>query len=182
MVLYTHTFYRFTTQPKEKPVVVVDYNKYMLGVDKLDQLCSYYSFLHKSVKWWRKVFFWLLEVGVVNSYVIHKEQCAKQGKQQITHLGYRRALIDSLTEPLRRVSSVNSGMRAPPSIERLQLGQHFLRKDEKRTDCVVCSDRIGGGQRHLTQYHCKTCSDDPAVCPTDCFRTYHTKKNFKSIS
>ena len=120
-----------------------------------------------------------LVAAVVNSYVIHREQCAKQGAQPITHLAYRRALIESLTEPLHRVSAVNSGMRAPPSIERLQ---HFLRKDEKRTDCVACSDRNGGGQRHLTQYHCKTCSDDPAVCPTDCFRTYHTKKNFKSIS
>ena len=35
---------------KEKPMVVADYNDYMLGVDKLDQLMSYYSFLHKSVK------------------------------------------------------------------------------------------------------------------------------------
>ena len=53
--------------PKEKPAVVAEYNKYMLGVDKLDQLASYYNFKHKSVKWWRKVFFWLVEVAIVNS-------------------------------------------------------------------------------------------------------------------
>ena len=52
---------------------------------------------------------------------------------------------------------------------------------KKRTDSVVRSDRNGGGQRHLTQYHCKTWSDDLAVCATDCYCTYHTKKNFKSI-
>ena len=34
-------------QVKLKPVV--DYNHHMLGVDKLDQFASYYSFLHKSV-------------------------------------------------------------------------------------------------------------------------------------
>ena len=45
----------------------------MLGVDKLDQFARYYSFLHKSVKWWRKVFFWMLEVTVVNSYIIYKK-------------------------------------------------------------------------------------------------------------
>ena len=40
-----------------------------LGVDKLDQLMAYYSFLYKSVKWWRKIF-WLLEVMVINAYII----------------------------------------------------------------------------------------------------------------
>ena len=37
-------------QRKMKPAVVQDDNDHMLGVDKLDQLMSYYSFLHKSVK------------------------------------------------------------------------------------------------------------------------------------
>lgn len=49
-------FYRFGAV-KEKPTAVADYNQYMLGMDKSDQLSSYYSFLHKRVKWWRKVFF-----------------------------------------------------------------------------------------------------------------------------
>ena len=65
---------RDTKQLKEKPRVVADYNQYMLGVDKMDQFISYYSFLHKSVKWWRKVFFWTLEVAAVNSYILYKEQ------------------------------------------------------------------------------------------------------------
>ena len=46
---------------KVKPVMIQDYNLNMLGVDKLDQMMSYYSFLHKSIKWWRKVFVWILE-------------------------------------------------------------------------------------------------------------------------
>ena len=60
-------------QMKQKPVVVEDYNQHMSGVDKLDQMMAYYSFLHKSVKWWRKVFFWVLEAAVVNSYIVYKE-------------------------------------------------------------------------------------------------------------
>ena len=67
---HTHKYidvYR-SGQTKLKPVVINDYNQHMLGVDKLDQFASYYSFLHKSVKWWRKIFFWMLEVAVINSY------------------------------------------------------------------------------------------------------------------
>ena len=44
---------------KKKPNVIHQYNRYMLGVDKLDQMMCYYSFIHKSVKWWRKVFIWI---------------------------------------------------------------------------------------------------------------------------
>ncbi len=59
---------------KVKPVVVHDYNQHMLGVDKLDQLASYYSFLHKSVKWWRRVFF--LVGGGNCSQQLHPVQAA----------------------------------------------------------------------------------------------------------
>ena len=137
-----------------KPEVILDYNKYMLGVDKIDQLVSYYSFIHKSVKWWRKVFFWLLEVAVVNSYVIYKEECNKDKSQPLTHLSYRRKLIDDLSKPLCDVPRL-SGTRSQSRVEQ---SQHFLRKVTKRTDCVVCSER-SGGQRHLTLFRCATCSD-----------------------
>ena len=40
-----------------KPAVVIDYHKYMLGVDKLDQLVSYYSFTHKPEKMVEEGFF-----------------------------------------------------------------------------------------------------------------------------
>ena len=54
-------------------IVIVMKNQFpTLGVDKLDQFASWYSFLHKSIKWWRKIF-WMLEVTVINSYFIYKK-------------------------------------------------------------------------------------------------------------
>ena len=84
---------------KLKPVIH-DYNQHMLGVDKLNQFASYYSFLHKSVKWWRKIF-WMLEVAVINSYIIYKKLAAVRGQRPMTHKAFRQALIDHLSEPLR---------------------------------------------------------------------------------
>ena len=56
-ITHTHTHTHTLTQThnrsgqmKLKPVIIRDYNQHMLGVDKLDQFASYYSFLHKSVK------------------------------------------------------------------------------------------------------------------------------------
>ena len=169
--------YRRTSKVQEKPTVIADYNQHMLGVDKLDQLVSYYSFVHRSVKWWRKVFFWLLEVSVVNSYIIYKEECMKQGINPKTHLGHRRALIDSLSEVIRTSVRVPHRLSASNSLERLQPIKHFMTKGTKRKDCVVCSSRKPGGTRHLTLFTCTTCSQNPSLCPGDCFKVYHTKKN-----
>ena len=41
----------------EKPEAVVEYNKFMGGVDRGDQLLLYYGFPHRTVKWWRRAFF-----------------------------------------------------------------------------------------------------------------------------
>ena len=55
-----------------KPSIVDEYNMSMNGVDKADQYTVYYAFVRKSRKWWRKLFFWLLEVTLVNSYILYK--------------------------------------------------------------------------------------------------------------
>ena len=81
---------RCTTQ--QKPLVVDRYNHSMNGVDRADQYTVYYSFVRRSVKWWRKVFFWVMEVAIVNSYILHK--CTAQ--RPLTHLEYRRSLVRSL--------------------------------------------------------------------------------------
>ena len=61
---------RGTQQEVQKLFVVNHYNHSMNGVDRADQYTVYYSFIRKARKWWRKLFFWLLEVAAVNSYIL----------------------------------------------------------------------------------------------------------------
>ena len=63
---------RATGRTGVKPVVVDKYNQSMNGVDLADQYTVYYSFVRRSKKWWRKVCFWLLEVVIVNAYILYK--------------------------------------------------------------------------------------------------------------
>ena len=128
----------------DKPTVIADYNQYMLGVDKLDQLVAYYSFLHKSVKWWRKIFFWLLEVMVINSYIIYRELAKARGEKPLTHLAFRRRLIESLSEPIRCSASSNArpGPRASHHLERLQPIRHFPQKGRDETVWSAATDKV----------------------------------------
>ena len=58
------------TEVIKKPKVVKDYNQYMGGVDKSDQLVLYYGFAHRRVKWWERAFFHLMDLCLVNAHII----------------------------------------------------------------------------------------------------------------
>ena len=49
-----------TNMEIKKPYAIVQFNKFMKGVDRADQYLSYYSILRKSVKWSKKVVLYLL--------------------------------------------------------------------------------------------------------------------------
>ena len=89
-------------QDVRKPQVVHHYNQSMNSVDIADQCNVYYSFIRRSKKWWRKVFFWLFEVTVVNSYTLYKIM----SPQKLTHLEYRQRTLEAMA--MRHISS------APP--------------------------------------------------------------------
>ena len=80
--------------PVIKPVVIDKYNQNMNGVDLGDQYAVYYNFVRKTVKWWRKLVFWLLETSVVNSYILYKETMPNPK----SHVAFRRSLSELLVK------------------------------------------------------------------------------------
>ena len=159
---------------KKKPQVVQLYNNNMMGVDRLDQMATYYSFLRKSVKWWRKVMFWLLEVSVVNAYIVHTTRLKQK---PLTHLQFRRALIQGLVSHRLHVPQpLRPGRRVDMSLERMRPIPHFSEEGDRRRDCRVCRST---SKRRATTYFCLTCSDHPHLHPGKYFRVYHTRVNFR---
>ena len=77
----------------QKPVVVERYNEFMGGVDTGDQLLSY-GFSHRTLKWWRRAFFHLIEVAIVNVYIMYlMTPC--EGRR-LTHKTFRIQLTKEL--------------------------------------------------------------------------------------
>ena len=71
----------------EKPKCILEYNRHMGGVDLSDQLTSYHSFAHRTVKWWQRVFFHLIDTTIVNAYIFYKE--STQSTRKLTHVNFR---------------------------------------------------------------------------------------------
>jgi hypothetical protein len=63
----------------DKPCCVQTYSQHMGGVDRADKQLTCYMMTHRSAKWWKKVFFYLLVqcLGDLESTTKEAHQCGK---------------------------------------------------------------------------------------------------------
>jgi hypothetical protein len=88
---------RYRNKPSiMKPNVVLDYTKHMGGVDRSDHDIASYQFMRRMKKWYRKMFFWLLEESIVNSYLLYVLVQEQYSKRPITRKKFRQCPVESL--------------------------------------------------------------------------------------
>lgn len=167
-------------QPILKPCTIVQYNKNMGGVDLADQYTATYCFLRKSLKWWRKLFFWGLEASIVNAFILYKASTVNSNNKKISHKQFREELLLGLVGDLR-VTTKTGRPSSSDKEQRLDGTLHIitLHPQRKHKDCTVCSNRNIPGGRRETTYICETCDRKPGLHVGECFKRYHTMVNYK---
>lgn len=125
---------------RTKPAIICDYNRYMGGVDLADQFLSYYTLNMRSKKWWKKVFWRLVDIAVVNSYSLY---CFSEGK--IPQKNFRLDLVLQMVKPYLYKKAAGPSVSTPRDVAQPnQRCLHFLDK-RKNNRCQVC--------HHTTQCH-----------------------------
>ncbi|KAK9736420.1 Transposase IS4 [Popillia japonica] len=128
----------------QKPEAVCDYNIYMGGVDKTDMLLSSTESVRKTVKWYKKVFFHIVDLCVLNSYAVYK----MKNSQHMALLDYQKDLVKSLIAKYKVKSPKASTSRSILGHSPLRLvDRHFpaiyakrpLTTKPTQKRCVVCS-------------------------------------------
>lgn len=148
-----------------KPSMVVSYNKSMSGIDRSDQMLSYYSTPRKSLRWYVKVFFHLMDASLWNSMYIYSKLCPES---KMTYLQFRDAIIENFlnVQPTPRAGAMPTKQVRP---------QHLPVKLDKRVRCHNC--RKSEMKRKTTFYVCSICKDKDdksfGLCMPDCFQTWH---------
>lgn len=122
--------------PIKKTDAVIDYLKHMGGVDRSDHFVSSYQFMRRTRKWYRKMFFWLLEVAIINSFLLFQEvQTAAGNRNPLTHAQFQKKLVTSLTSEKARARLVPARKRGRPA----QVGVNWFITDMKYVDYHVYS-------------------------------------------
>ena len=131
----------------------------------------YYGFAHRSIKWWKRVFFHILDTCIVNARILYNAS----SDSKLTQLEFRRAVAEGLLANYE-VTKVRHRGQDPELPLRLKERAFPEPVPSGRPDCQVCSNRAEGHRRQ-TQYRCKLCKTP--LCLYPCFERYHTLINYK---
>lgn len=176
------------------PRIIKEYNAHMGGVDLMDSFLGRYRIRMKSRKWTTRLFYHLLDMTVINSWVLYKKVSIKKGvtaKDIISLADYRTLLADTLcryqSRPENKRGRPSTSNRQsqtpelPPKIARagVQVVPSIdIRKDgighekmfvESRNKCKYLNCR------KLTSWMCKKCK--VSLCDNKnnmCFQNFHS--------
>jgi len=98
---------------------------------------------------------------------------------QAPHLKFREELIRQLVGDFRAAVTRKRPRSSDGDINRMDGLFHKLGKGKHR-DCAVCSNRNKPGGRKQSPIYCETCTSQPALCPGECFNTYHTVTKYRN--
>ena len=180
-----------------KPTCVVDYNKKKFGVDLNDQFLSYYGCIRRSVKWWRKMFFHVLDMIVTNAWILYRYHHMKRGTiGMLSHSKFVSELADYLVQPGQRGHEGVSPLIAIRGNNNGRLlGRHFptpipwkarsgnTKRQRKAAvrPCYVCqqvSEHTNNVKdKHWSTFWCEACGKTLCV-QRNCFQVYHTERNY----
>ena len=134
----------------KKTSMVLDYNKYMGGVDVSDKMVCHLAAKRATRRYWKKICQNLLDMGVLNSWILHNitvEASMPRDK-------FIMSLVESLCAPFEPPTPHPRTATANPT-------HHLpLLDGKKERDCVVCSIRVRGNQgtgRKRSRHWCPAC-------------------------
>lgn len=155
------------------PSAIAEYTRYMGGVDHFDHFRSSYSIGRRSNKSWFRMFWFLFESAVINSYILYKH---KNETRQNIHRDFRLRLARSLKsahlslkkqDPVLFKNKKGGVFGVPDEIRLSRQGQHFLKLSTFKR-CRFCSTR---NQEKRSKYVCEICN--VALCVDPCMKSFH---------
>ena len=168
----------------QQPKAVATYNQYMNGVDRSDQMLSHHNVLMKCMRWWKTLFFHMVDIAVVNGYILfqlhrkanpNKEGLKRRSKYSI--MDFREELVRDLagfdeyqTPPVHDIPS------CPKDTSQFESDEHVVEFTAARNACKVCNRKYNVEQRIHSLCTAPQCGVYlHCLRGKNCFKEWHTK-------
>ena len=173
----------------QQPQAIASYNQYMNAVDRSDQILATNNVLRKCMRWWKTLFFHLIDVAVVNSYILFREHQAQFPDVKELERTADYSLANYREELVRQICGFEeyedppkpSNARPPPPPPREFETVHIPVFSDKRRSCVVCSKRERR-QLKVTSYCSAPQCEGRFMHVTkgrNCFKEFHSREYHK---
>ncbi|XP_017759329.1 PREDICTED: piggyBac transposable element-derived protein 4-like [Eufriesea mexicana] len=163
-----------------KPNCITEYNKGMNGIDLQDQILACFPIMRKYMKGYKKIFFYLFDIGLFNSYILWKK--LNDGKKQC-YVDYKiniaESLLKKMPKPIYKERGVLSSGDAPDRLcakEWAHFPKHIDPTPSKLRPSKRCTVCHKNKKRKETTWECKKCKV-PLHVP-ECFERYHTVTDY----
>lgn len=152
---------------------------------------SYNCFVQRSLKWYRKLFIHLVNMLLLNSYIMFK----KYAQEKMSNESFRESIVEALLED----GVQNCNWTLPPLVSNKKedcsriTERHFpgyipcalgAKRLRPSRPCYICTNlpQINGVKicRKWTSYWCTDCKK--ALCIDYCFKVYHTVNDYKTAA
>ncbi|KAL0871532.1 hypothetical protein ABMA27_005245 [Loxostege sticticalis] len=171
------------------PKIIKDYNSHMGGVDLMDSFLGRYRIRIKSRKWYMRLFYHMIDLSVINSWILYKKVNEGKGNTKNMNLGeYRAELAESLCKYKVNGDGNKRGRPSRGSLEReLELKakrgkMSYVPPKDVRTDGIAHHERRCEKKNRcklpnckgFTRVECTKCN--VALCHTktrNCFGEFH---------
>jgi len=164
------------------PQSVLEYTKRMGGVDRFDRSRGHYSVSHKAVRWWVRIFYFLIDSAAVNAFILFQSVHPEKPTTAMTFrvdlfremvcgqsFRHRRSSLEGSSFMKYRLSGQKrvKKMGVPDNI-RLHQGNHFPVQIKTFRRCRLCSSRTNNKR---SRFICGQCN--VALCAAPCFGMFH---------
>ncbi|KAG8234776.1 hypothetical protein J437_LFUL006608 [Ladona fulva] len=126
-----------------KPRMIKECNNYVSGVDRKDQMLSYYTCEHKLWQWYNELGIHLLQIMLNNAHMLYNR-----------YSGINISLYDLVV-----IEKSLQNIPPPAQFHVMHLPEYCPKGNKKR--------------RKDSIYYCPQCPENPGFRLTPCFRNYH---------
>ena len=165
-----------------QPLAIHDYNQYMNSVDRSDQMLSCHNIRVKCKKWWKTLFFHLVDIAVVNSFLLFQKYRTQNNDKEALHRSRSYSVVDFREALVRQICGWPE-YDDPPAHEKSIPGESQFQTDHIpmasnegiRRNCVVCYREGRGSKKVRTYCAALQCQRFLHIHPNmNCFKTWHS--------
>lgn len=149
---------------KTLPLVISEYNLYMGGVDRFDQMIKYYSMKRKTNRWTQRFTVHILELLMHNGFVLYLKFF--KGKK-LSHYDFVEKIIKYFLSLVDLVAVNDENI--------INKKHHLPIKALKRSNCKRCYS--SGNKRCTSFYKCEKCDIYLCIDPLFLFTSCTVSRN-----
>ena len=176
----------WNTVDVRQPQVFAMYNQYMNAVDRSDQILATHNVQRKCSRWWKTLFYHLIDIAVVNSFILFREHQQKNPDNPALKRISEYSQGDFREEIIRGICGFpdyddppasTSGRPSRPDTQASQfVTEHIPVQAEHRRNCVVCYKEGSGEVKVQTYCSAPQCEGKymHVAKQRNCFAVFHS--------